>query len=818
MESQTQETSVSDDEPSANGWFQIATPEDGLIVSVKKIVRHTGNGKPVKAVDILKKLKQEKVVYGIDRDAIDKLIVSVDENNIPEEPVVIAKSDVENGTNGTIEWCIDGITDEGATYLVVPGVKVAVKTLSSQGKKGKNVFGKDKNPRPGFDQQINNEEGVIYTQETDGVVVYECNHTGLLHYKSGTLNVESALDITEDKLQVCMDIHGGKVIGLNREVSKGDILKTLESVGIVNGIDLYQIESALKQAQSSSEAIKSVVVAKGDAAVNGEDETIEWLMDIQSEEINKRAALPGQTVARIKSNLNYKAGLDVFGEIISGDDGAELTLNCGHGIEEIKTSGLREYKALTLGVAQLEHETNVLSINSGIHVSEDKLKVTMSLLRSGVAAEEGNILLQHVVSTLNEHDVVYGIKTDAIKLILENINSDKKSKVDLLVAEGLPAKDGIDARVEFDKELAIGGRILPNGEIDYHEKSYPWNVKVDDVVGKLIPPKRSEDGRNVIGEELLAKQVKDSEPVLEGVVKEADGTLRITEDGILLVNGINFKVSDNLELDGDVCQKTGNINSDKTVNVKGYVGAGFVLESKGDAIIQENVENATVKAGGNVVIKSGIRGTQSKIIAGQNIAASFAEHADLNAMGDILIENSLINCNTNSQGIVQVGNSKSKKSILVGDVTQAIKGVEVAILGSDSFNKTIVEVGAGNDAQIKLRELVDEVLSTKKAITDVKKLHEHCCKNPKAQKEQNALLLKLSGTLEQKNIQFEELLEEKEALTALMADSKDARVVIRNRVYPGVVIRIMNKVYEVKEERNAGVFLLKGEEIVFAPA
>lgn len=815
MESQTQESSVSDEEPSANGWFQLAVPEDGLIVSVKKIVRHTGNGKPVKAIDILNKLKQAKVVYGIDRDEIDKLISSVDENNIPEEPVVIAKSDVKNGTNGTIEWGIDEITDEGSTYLVVPGVKIAVKTLSSQGKKGKNVFGKNKKPRPGFDQQITNEAGVIYTQETEGIVIYESSHVGLLHHKSGAITVESGLDITEDKLQVCMDIHAGKVIGLNREISKEDILKTLESVGVINGIDHNQIESALKQAQSSGDVVKSVTVAKGDAAVNGEDEIIEWVMDIQSEDINKRAVLPGQTVARIKSNLHYKAGLDVFGEIVPGEEGAEALLDCGPGTEEIKTTGLRKYKSLRLGVVQFDSET--VSVESGINISDDKLKVTMSLLRSDVTGDEGNILLQHVVATLNEHDVVYGIKTDAIKLILENINREKKSKSDLLVAEGIPAKDGVDARVEFDKELAVGGKILPNGKIDYHEKSYPWNVEINDVIGKLIPPKRSEDGRNVIGEELLANHVKDSEPELEGVVKEADGTLRIAEGGILLVNGINFKVSDNLELDGDVCQKTGNIRSDKTVNVKGYVGAGFILESKVDAIIQENVENATVKADGSVIIKSGVRGTQSKIIAGKNIAASFAENADLNATGDILIENSLINCHTNCQGLVQVGNSKSKKSILVGDVTNAIKGVEVAILGSDSFNKTIVEVGVGIDAHVKLKELVDEILSVKKAISDVKKLHEDCCKNPKAEKEKNALLLKLASTLEQKNHEYDELLEEKAALVALMADSKGARVVVRSRVYPGVVIRIMNKVYEVTEERNTGVFLLKGDEIVFVP-
>jgi uncharacterized protein (DUF342 family) len=259
----------------------------------------------------------------------------------------------------------------------VPEIKIAVKTLSTQGKKGKNVFGKDKNPRPGFDQQINNEAGVIYTQETDGIVVYESSHAGILHNKSGTLSVESSLDVTEDKLQACMDIHAGKVIGLNREVSKADILKTLESVGVVYGIDHNQIETALKQAQSSGNVVKSVIVAKGDAAVNGEDEQIEWMMDVQSEDINKRAVLPGQTVARIKSNLNYKPGLDVYGETVPGEEGAEVSLDCESGIEETKIPGLREYKFLRLVVVQFESEA--VSVKSGINISDDKLKVRMSL-------------------------------------------------------------------------------------------------------------------------------------------------------------------------------------------------------------------------------------------------------------------------------------------------------------------------------------------------------------------------------------------------------------------------------------------------------
>lgn len=987
MESHAQESSTDTEEPSANGWFQIDVPNDGLVAKVKKIVRHTGKGKPVKAGDILNKLKQLKVIHGIDREAIDKLLESVDENNVPEEPVVIAKGDVENGENGSIEWCIEGITEENSGFLVVPKVKIAVRTLASQGKKGKNVFGKPKNPRPGFDQQLNNGDGVVYNQETDGVLTYESTHTGMLRYKSGTLSIDSGFDISDDKLKVHMDIYSGKVIGLEREVTEKDILDTLEAVGIKYGIKADQIKSALEKARTSEGVVRNVLVAEGkapvngdddtivwhldmqsedinkravlpgqsiasiksnleskpgidvfeeaipgingiakaidcgegveeikingireykalwlgvvqfesdtltvkhgikvsedklkvtmsflppdvitedvditlqhvistlndhgviygikteainlilgninkerrskidllvaigDASVNGDDDIVEWHLDVQSEDINKRAVLPGQTIATIKSNSKSKPGVDVFGEIVSGIDGSKLSLGCGEGVEEITVNGSSEYKALWLGVVQSESDT--LTVKSGIKISDDNLKATMSLLRPDMTSDEGNISFQHVIMTLNEHGIVYGIKNDDIKMILEKINKERKSEADLLVAEGLPAKDGVDTRIDFDKELSVSGKILPNGGIDYHDKSYPWNVNVNDVVGKVIPPQRSEDGKNIKGEALIANQAKESEPELEGIKKDADGTLRITEDGILLINGINLKVSDSLEVEGDVCQKTGNINSDKTVSVKGYVEPGFVLETKGDAIIQENVEDSTVSAEGSVVIKSGIRGTHSKIISGGNLTASFAENADLNAVGDILIANSVINCHTVSQGTMHVGDAHSQKSALVGDVTRAIKGVEVAILGSDSFNKTIIEVGAGNDSYMKLREMADEILGVKKGIADINKLHEHCCKNPKSQKEQNALLLKLTGTLDQKNKEYTELLEEKEKLAELMEESKNAKVIVHKRVYPGVVIHILNKKYEVKQERSSGVFRLKGNEIIFVPA
>ena len=134
MASPNPEIISNEEEPSANGWFQLDVPSHGKIATVKKIVSHTGKGKPVKSNDILKKLKELKVIYGIDRDAIDTLLESVEEHNIPEKPITIAKGDVEDGENGSIEWSIEGITEKASEFLVVSKTQIAIRKLSTQGK------------------------------------------------------------------------------------------------------------------------------------------------------------------------------------------------------------------------------------------------------------------------------------------------------------------------------------------------------------------------------------------------------------------------------------------------------------------------------------------------------------------------------------------------------------------------------------------------------------------------------------------------------------------------------------------------------------
>lgn len=817
MESLAQNVVSNEELPAADGWFELDVPADGSVALLKKIIRHIDDGQPVKTADILEKLKELNVTYGIELDVIDALLKSVDENDLPDEPVVIAKADVEHGEAGTVEWRIGDMTENNAGFLVVPHIELAIWTPPTKGKVGKNVFGEAMQPLPGEEKSLNVGKGIVCSEATDGMLIYESTQVGMLRYEAGTLFVDSGFVVSEDKLQAHMDIYAGKVSGQKRDISDKDIQEMLDIAGIQYGIKPENITSALEEAEQSGEGVKDVLVAEGDAPVDG----IEWRLDVKSKisldrkEIYKRAVLPNQTIAAIKEKQELKSGKDIFNEVIPVADNPEALIECGDGVEKREFEGYCEYRALKLGVVQ--YRAGVLAVKSGIKVSPDKMQVTMSLLRPDIASDEGDISFDHVLTTLNESGIVYGIKNDAIKLILDNINKERKSKLDLLLAEGVPAKDAVDTRIEFNEELFTDGKILPNGKINAYEKSYPFAIKSGDVIGKVVPAIRAEKGRDVLGELLEAKDIEASKPKLAGIKKNRDGSLRATKSGILLGSELDYKVEACLEHEGNLTEETGNINSSKSVNVSGGIEPGITLETKGDAIIKKNVDNATVSAEGDVVIKSGVRGSYSKISAGKNLTTSFAENAHLNVKGNAVIRNSLTNCQTACDGVVHVSNAQSGEGTILGDITHAYKGIEVDVLGSEDCNETVVEVGVGSVAYMRLQAMPTETRALEKSIAELKKGYEHFRRNPKPKKEQDVVLSKLTTALEQKNKEYAALLKEKDTTQNLLEGSRDVKVIVNERVYPGVVIHILDQAFKVEEEMGAGMFFIKEGEITFEP-
>lgn len=636
------EAVIAEQVPSSNGWFQLVVPSDGSTVCVKKIVAHAGEGKPVESRDILKKLKSHKVVHGVDINAITHLLELVELNQIPEKPVVIANSDVTQGKDGKLEWCIAGIEDKGSDIVVAPDMPIAILRKAIKGKPGRNVFGKTLQPRPVIDPQLHAGAGIRVEEDADGEFVYETIYAGELKFDDDTVHVDPRISISEDQMCVQMDIPAGHVDGAQQAITEQDILAIFTSMNITHGILVDNIRSALKE--------------------QGE---------------------PPGFVRNVK------------------------------------------------------------------------------------------------------------------------------------VAEGKVAKDGVNARLLVDEHLAVG-KLLDNDQIDFHEKSYPWNIKADEIIGQVIPAMPEENGFTVVGKVIQATPAEGASLTLDGIRQETDGKLRALKSGILLVNGSNICVTDSLVVKGDVCHRTGNIHSDQTVIVKGYVEPGFILESKGDVIIQDNVEQSLVRAKGCIVVKSGIRGSQSKIVSRGNINAGFIENARVMALGDLTVENSLVSCYSFCRGKLYIGNSNSKKSTLIGGTTHAMQGIVAANLGSEGFKNTLVSVGANPEVLQKSKKLSEELTKIESRLNELEHLYLQHRQNQAAA--DNVAMRKIEVDRQSKRQEFELLELEQQKLQALINASRKVTVVIHRHVYPGVRIQILDKSHEVGKKENAGMFFLGDELIIFRPA
>ena len=625
---------------SSNGWFQLAVPADGSCITIKKIVRHQGDGAPVNMGDILKKLKSHKVTCGVDAAAIEELLKSLDANEIPEQASVIARSDVEEGEDGKLDWKIEGLLEETSDVIVVADMSVASMKKARIGKAGRNVFGKKKQARPVFDPQLSPGSGIRTEENQQGEISYITNHAGQLKFQDDTVFVDSHVRISDDQMQVHMHIPAGYIDDVNRSITEEDILAVVAAEDISYGIVLENIRSALSAHGEKRGLSKNVLIGSGLAPIHGEN-----------------------------------------------------------------------------------------------------------------------------------------------------------------------------ARLLIEDSLAVG-KLLENGQIDFHEKSYSWNIKTGEVLGKVLAGQVEKDGFNVFGKIIPANTVEKINLNLEGVEEEADGTLRAHRDGILLVKGQDISIVDSLTVEGNVCHRTGNIRADGTVIVKGYVESGFKIESKGDVIVQENIEQAEVRARGSIVVKSGVRGSQSKLVARGNISAAFMENANVKALGDIKVENSLVSCDIFCWEKLYIGSAKTKKSTLVGGQTWACKGVIAANLGSEGFKKTMLRVGAHPEVLQKIKKLDEELNNIEQEYKEL----EHKFLQLRQSSADASLIQKLGITVKFKKQGVSQLQIEQQGLRAQIQASRKATVVIYQHVYPGVRVRILDKTYDVKKIEKAGTFFLEDELILFRPA
>ncbi len=457
-----------------------------------------------------------------------------------------------------------------------------------------------------------------------------------------------------------------------------------------------------------------------------------------------------------------------------------------------------------------------------LEITEDEMKVYLTLYpprKYGRIVEPDDVLAE-----LQKRGVVFGIKEDVIK---EAIEKDKYNQP-ILIAEGIPAKDGEDAKVDykFRIEKEVQFEEDESGRIDFKSLDLVENVVVGQVLAVKVPATKGQIGKTVTGKEIPAKDGKD----INLAVYSGKGT-RLTEDGMQIVAEINgqvvytkgkVSVEPVYEVKGDVNLETGNIVFLGTVVVWGNVEDGFSVKAAGNIEVKGNVGKAQLEAEGDIIIKQGLLGKdEAEVIAGNDIIAKFIERAKrVEAGRDVIVAEGIMHSYVDAGKRVICN---GRRAIIVGGRIRAGEEVNAKVLGSPSYTPTEIEVGIDPKARQQLMDLLEEQRQLKEELRELS-MNITTLENQKRagggrlSPEREEMLLNMIQRREEITPRLEEIDEQIAELRSFLATLEEkGKICVQNVVHPRVKIVIKDANLEVRDPFKYVTFVQEGGNIKVLP-
>lgn len=329
---------------------------------------------------------------------------------------------------------------------------------------------------------------------------------------------------------------------------------------------------------------------------------------------------------------------------------------------------------------------------------------------------------ERIMSALKEKKICFGVLDDKIRQISEN----PPYKQPTLIARGIPAKNGVEMVIidHFKREITQEFIEDARGSIDFKQLNNIQQVKAGDIICDIIPATPGEQGRNVLGSAVSYKIAgKDIQiPRGPGTSLSEDKTHLVADiDGHLLFKGNVFRIEPILKITSDVDTATGNLDFNGDISIKGDVRNGFSVKASGSIFIHGSVEGATIEAGKDVQISSGVTGNGRAVItAGGSIKCKYLEHCNVSALGDVIAE-SLVLCQVQSN---QTVNISSGIGAIIGGHIVAANAIIAKSIGSKARHSTTLILGTPfkaveekTKAEQELKQLVTNISELEKNIT-----------------------------------------------------------------------------------------------------
>jgi uncharacterized protein (DUF342 family) len=298
------------------------------------------------------------------------------------------------------------------------------------------------------------------------------------------------------------------------------------------------------------------------------------------------------------------------------------------------------------------------------------------------------------------------------------------------------------------------------------------------------------------------------------IVAAANGYV-FYHDGLITVKKL-------LNVRGDVGFRTGNILFLGDLAVHGDVLTDFSVRAR-NVLVKGHIESAKVKATGDLVCLSGVKGTNPSMVedgpvqsadgdgvvpstlleAGGNVRLPFCEHVQIRARGNIIIDGSCLHCT------IYVGGSLIVKGRLQGGCVYANNVVYVeGQLGSDYSSVTKVMMGYDPFGFLAMQKLESQITWLKSTVAYFEKM---AARNAVMEQEYRPRVELMARKLQIAHAKRSSL------WSKFAVDEQNAskcRIIVPGKVMPGCELGIAKAFHKTHDRDDNLSFSLVDDEIV----
>ncbi len=451
-----------------------------------------------------------------------------------------------------------------------------------------------------------------------------------------------------------------------------------------------------------------------------------------------------------------------------------------------------------------------------LEVVEKRMKAFLIL--KDVPPDQGKPLtFQFIMDLLDTAGVKFGINREVIQDIVDGkINDDR-----VLIAEGKNPQVGTDAQIElfFSNEKSLKPQTTEDGHIDYKEVNMICSIEKDKPLAKKIISTTGAPGMDVYGVDIPGLYGKDFEFIPgPGTYRDQTETTLIKAgmDGVIFYDPKTYKIEVQkiFIIPESVDYSTGNIHVKSSIEIKQHVKPGFSVETPYNIEVKGGIEQALITCGGTLKVKEGINGDGKQLIkVGEDIHAGYLANTIIKCGGSVYssseIRNSIIECDNEIALVKSTG-------VLIGGKSIATNKITSPVIGNSYNITTEVEVGIQLKHREKYLKKKTEEMEIIKQIEELKKQISYIAQKP----DNNAKKMMLANFKEiwQKSTALlEKAKKDVQEIEIAYYDVSNPTVCVPDIVYPGTIIRIKNKSFEVKDPLKRVMFKIDKEEIVAGP-